>query len=949
MHDADREHLRELDRWLDRLLALPDGARTAALAACADARLREELSALLAHDPKDGPLDRTPSALITELLREQIDTAAPQAEQRIGAYTLRSLIAEGGSAAVWRAERSDGSFSQRVAVKCLKSGLATPASRARFLREQQILASLSHPCIAQLHDAGITPEGVPWIVMELVEGQTITQHCDTHGLDLRARLLLFRNVLDAVTCAQRNLIVHRDLKPANILATAEGVPKLLDFGIAKPLSESEATQTQWRALTPGYAAPEQFHGGAITTATDVYALGVVLHELLAGCKPQRSGETPLPPSQTVLRVEHTSDSQEAAVRRGFASAARLASALRGDLDTIVLTALHDEPVRRYDSASAMDEDIERFLQKRPLRARRDSRGYRARKFVQRNWLTVGALAAIVIALGIGIGVAAWQAHQARLAAARAQAAQDFLLGVFDAAQPDTNGGTSLITTREVADRAARELRERFGAGLDAEPRLLLSLAQVYIKMHVPEQAQPLLERALRLARAQASTNPAQLVDALEATALMQQDEGYYRQARNSFDQALRELAAMPPNPARAADLLINRARAEADGGDSAAADTTIAAARVQLAHLRNGSADLSLQAAMVAASSARAAGRGEDAVREAQMAARIAAGNFGAASPQEANAQGSLAASLRLTGRYAEAAAAQRRLLAIDRDTVHEIKPGHLYQSGLLLLDAGDYAGAEQAFRQALMEERVVAGDDASDLGSYEEGLGRALLLLGRSDEAATIACGAVARFERASEDVGGELAQARLTCAQAMATQDHADAARQRFQQVLTATAHAPNARAQRQRLSAQLEIAALDAAGGKTQSAVAGVQAALAQIGTSIDAPTCIAARIDASRILLSAGDRTGALSQAQSALELSSELPSDHPLRARAQLAQIAALVALGREENFRATLASALQVLAAKLSPTHPDLVQARSLAQRLGTNHRGKRPRAGRTV
>jgi serine/threonine-protein kinase len=945
MHDAEREDFRRIDELLDRAMEASAHERANLLAGCADAALRARVAALLEIEDRPGPLDRAPLELAAEALLDAGSRGAPQAEQRIGAYVLRHPLGEGGMATVWLAERGQPGISQQVAIKCLKAGLATPDLRARFVREQQILARLNHPHIAQLHDAGVSGDGVPYIVMELVDGEPITTYCDARGLGLRARLALFRKALDAVACAQRNLVVHRDLKPANLLVTRDGVPKLLDFGIAKPLDD-DATHTLMRALTPAYAAPEQARGEAVTTATDVYALGVCLHELLAGTKPDRAADgTPLPPSQTLLRWRQReaasagggSAADRAARRRGHADAARLAASLRGEIGTVLLTALQPDPARRYASAAALDEDIDRLLARQPLRARRDRRSYRLRKFVQRNWLASGALAAVVVALAVGGMLALWQAREARIAAGHAQAVQDFLLGVFDAAQPDPRGGGTLVTTREIADRSARRLREQLGSGPQPDARILLALGHIYLKMQLTEQAAPLFEQAVRATREDATRDPAAFAEALEARGLMHQQSGHYREARGDFDEALQWTNAGPADVARRASLLISRARAESGSGDPDAATATLAAARAELARSPRPDPNLRLQAALVASATARRAGHSDAAVREADEAAAIATAAFGDASSQQADAQGARAAGLRLAGRLVEAAEAQRRLLQIDREILREVMPGHLYRSGLLELDAGDYTRAERAFRDALRSEHLIVGDEASDLGSYEEGLARALFELGRYDEAETLARRAVARYERAEEDAAGELAQMRLTLADVLAARGASDDARQRYDAVLAATIAPRTARARRQRLFAELGRAALDARPDSAAATTETLRRALARIDAGLDPLTRLAAQVRAGEILLAAGADGEAIAHARRAARLAIGLPADHPLLAHASLVEAGALFAQGDRKHARVPLAIALRVLEARLPASHPALARARRLAAGLGTS------------
>ncbi len=448
--------------WFEAALEQPAAARTAWLAGhCADAGLAARVLAMLrAHEHGNGILDVPAAHRIGDLE----DGADPPAEgligTRIGGFRLVRLLGQGGMATVFLGEREDGDFRQRVAVKLLRRGLYSDLEQRLFRRERQALASLSHPHIAHLIDGGITDAGIPYLVMEYIDGQPVTRHAVAEQLDLRARLHLFVAICRAVEAAHRNLIVHRDIKPSNILVDAEGRPKLLDFGIAKLLDEDEtATRSGLVPLTPGYAAPEQFAGGAITTATDVYALGVLLHELLLGERPRADPGM----QRASARVsELTTDLWQLPGSR-----ATLRSALRGDLDNVLLTAMAAEPARRYASAGALADDIERHLDARPVMAHPPSHWYRAKKFVQRHRGGVLVTVALVLGVVASLGIAVWQAQVAQAQAQRAERVRDFLLEVFDAAS--SRLPREVRPTPDVLARAAAKRVDADGS-LDAATR-----------------------------------------------------------------------------------------------------------------------------------------------------------------------------------------------------------------------------------------------------------------------------------------------------------------------------------------------------------------------------------------------------------------------------------------------------------------------------------------------
>ncbi|MDZ3824645.1 MAG: serine/threonine-protein kinase [Pseudoxanthomonas sp.] len=377
---------------------------------------------LLAADADGaGPLDRA----LAETMWDPAEAAWETAEgTRVGAYRLIEPIGEGGMGEVWRAERDDGAYRSQVAVKLLKRGMDTRAVLRRFLQERNILARLEHPAIVRLLDGGMTVDGRPWYAMELVDGSPVTVHAARSRLGVRERVALLAGIADAVGHAHRQLVVHRDLKPGNILVDGTGLPRLLDFGIAKLLEdsgESTRTGTGVRVLSPAYAAPEQRRGEPVGTATDVHGLGLVAFELLTGALPPRPDDAAGPP----LRASHSvvrADPDQLARHYGRPTDPRaLARTLAGDLDHVLAMALRPEPARRYASIDALAADLRAWLGGHPVSARGDSPGYRLRRFVRRNRVGVAAAAAAALALVVGLLVALWQAGLAQRHALEAQA------------------------------------------------------------------------------------------------------------------------------------------------------------------------------------------------------------------------------------------------------------------------------------------------------------------------------------------------------------------------------------------------------------------------------------------------------------------------------------------------------------------------------------------------
>ena len=375
-----------------------------------DEELRRELESLLACDAPDERLLAIPEVPDASAAEDR-DSGKDMVGRRIGPYRLIRLVGRGGMGAVYLGVRDDDQYQKQVAIKLLKRGMDTDFMLSRFRQERQILANLEHPFIARLIDGGATEDGLPYFVMEYVEGVPITQYCAEKNLSIPERLRLFRLVCEAVQYAHQNLVVHRDIKPSNILTTKEGIPKLLDFGIAKvldPAGPANATLTQGelRALTPDYASPEQVKGSQISTASDTYSLGAVLYELLTGHGPHRF------PSGSLTDMERTICEVEPQKPSSAAADKQLARRLSGDLDDIILTALRKEPQRRYASTAEFSEDLRRHLEALPVLAQGDRWTYRASKFIRRHRVGVGAALLVAASLVGGIVATTYQARRA---------------------------------------------------------------------------------------------------------------------------------------------------------------------------------------------------------------------------------------------------------------------------------------------------------------------------------------------------------------------------------------------------------------------------------------------------------------------------------------------------------------------------------------------------------
>jgi eukaryotic-like serine/threonine-protein kinase len=496
-------------------------------AAGEDPELRDGVLSLLATAAgPDSPLAagaRLPAGLVAAALETLEADQEPVAGRRLDRYRLVREIGRGGTGTIYLAERDDGEFSQQVAIKLLRRGLDTDDILARFRVERQILASMAHPNIARLLDGGATDDGRPYLVMELVDGRPITEYCDARALSIDERLDLFRKVASAVDYAHRNLIVHRDLKPSNILVSDDGAVKLVDFGIAKVLDESALdgdtprTRTGMRPMTPQYASPEQVRGEPITTASDIYQLGVVLYELCTGRRPYHGpvrtdrfeGPGPPPPSQAVACAadgEASPTPEELAALRS-ADPRRLRARLRGDIDTIVMTALRSEPERRYGTVHQLAADIDRHRTGHPISARPHRRLYRFRRFARRNPGAVAAAAIVVLAAsGYTITLASQterleaERDRARLEAARSQEVERFLLGIFEVADPGATRGET-VTARELLDAASLRARSELRGQPELRAGMLTTIAGVYARLGMDTRVGPLVEEALWIRRA----------------------------------------------------------------------------------------------------------------------------------------------------------------------------------------------------------------------------------------------------------------------------------------------------------------------------------------------------------------------------------------------------------------------------------------------------------------
>jgi tRNA A-37 threonylcarbamoyl transferase component Bud32/F0F1-type ATP synthase membrane subunit c/vacuolar-type H+-ATPase subunit K len=699
-------------RWeelFDELVELPQPERQRRLAElrAGNAELAGRLERLLAADAAaTGFLDQSTLDLLgragAAAAEAEIEPSLP-AGTTVGAWRVVSLLGRGGMGEVYLAERSDPAFAQRVALKVIKRGMDSQAIVRRFVRERQILARLDHPNLAHLLDGGTGPDGRPYFALEWVDGEPITNWCRRRDVDLDGRLRLMQTVCLAVASAHHRLVVHRDLKPANILVTGDGTVKLLDFGIAKLLADDEVegltlTQLGARALTPAYAAPEQILGDPVSTATDVYALGVLLYELITGCLPHRRDQRAL--QALASAVEHETVERPSAVLRRPGDRTRLARRVAGDLDLIVMTAVHRDQARRYPSAQALANDLGHFLAGRPIRARPDEVGYRMRKFVSRHRLPVAAIGAGIAALIAGLALSLWQAHAASRAAQRADAeaqraerVKSFLISIFRQSDPEAGEGAKL-TARELLERGAASVDSGLAGEPQVQAELLDAVSRIENNLGLLDQSLAHAQRALALRRAILPPSDGRIGLSLEALGEALRSRGARDEARKSFE------AAIP--------MLIR-----SYGADS----TEVAVARRELGgSLRH----------------PQESGRAVELLRQA-LATFVH--RLGEAHVESAETLHELGQSLEENQQYGEAEAAYRRSEVLLERSLgpHNLMVAEAQDSRAGLLDRlGRTAEARPLLERAIATQRAVLGPRAERLGETIFSYG---ILLGREEE----------------------------------------------------------------------------------------------------------------------------------------------------------------------------------------------------------------------
>ena len=709
-----RARWQQIQSLFEELIDTGDDERAARLAkACGeDLDLRFSVESLLHSDRRrEDPLMDAIGEAAESLLVDHQDRLIGT---RIGPYRVVSILGHGGMSTVYRGERDDSQYQQTVAIKVLQHATLHPRLRSRLHSERHILATLDHPAIARLIDSGDLEDGTPYLVMEHVDGESVDVYCDSRTLFIRERLELFIQICAAVQYAHRNLVVHRDIKPSNIFVTAEGAPKLLDFGIAKLLAPESLSHTlpvtrlQERMLTPENAAPEQVLGRPITTATDIYGLGVLLYQLVTGRSPYRllsfsqlqleraiCMDDPVRPSQMViskLSGEKDADRSRISDRRGL-SPQRLRARLSGDLDAIIAMAMRKEPDRRYPSVEAFADDLNRHLLGQPVRARHGDWRYGTTKFLRRHILAVTAVAAVFMGLTLFAGVMVWENRRielARNAAAQerdlAQQVSAFLVDVFSQADPFNAQGRD-PTAKDLLDRGAEKISGNLTLQPEVRAQLLESIGLAYRHQALSERAIPLFEQAVAIRRQERPLDNGHVAVALANLASALTDHGDLISAEAYLQQAVAlSESGGEPRAVETADILVQFG-------------------------------NFALQAKSDPARAAELFGKALNIYRSA----------IGEQNLQVAATLNGLATAAVWVSDYPLAEHYQREALGIFQATVSRNHPDNavaLATLGYILTQREKYQEAEQVLNEALQIERNVFGADTPRIAQIDADLG---------------------------------------------------------------------------------------------------------------------------------------------------------------------------------------------------------------------------------
>lgn len=930
--------LQRLQALFHQAAELADAERAAFLdAACAgDPALRAELEALLAVD-QAGDDDVTIAARVLPLARALADAGddpLPRHGQRIGGYRLEREIGSGGMGSVFLARREDREFQHQVAIKLVR-GFPTRQVLEHFRRERELLAALRHPNIARLFDGGTTDDGQPYLVMEYVEGVPLDVWCAREKPGLAARLRLFQSLCSAVQHAHQQLVVHRDLKPANVLVRADGQPVLLDFGIGKLLDQDEdgAAATQMRAMTPAYASPEQLRGDPVTTLSDIFALGLILFELLAGVPLRKqTGDT------TGLVASRIAAGGDAWLRAD-------AGLLRGDLDNIVRKALREEPQRRYQTAAAIAADIQAWFDRRPVSAAPDDWRYRLRKFVARHPVAIGATAATIVVLAVLAARLAQERDralvaqaQARIEAEGANQQAEFLVDVFKLAAPENVRG-SAMSIRDLVDAARADLAGRQFGRDEVKARLEVAVGEIYTSLGVPETSVELLDEAVaRLRQGGAGVDGRVL-----AKALLEAGRAHTLGNRNDTALALLEeslalnRALQPPGHPAVAHSLMSLGVVEVRMGRREQAQARFVEAEAIFAGAGEDYRGNRAAAVHNLGWAMGGAGRPAEALVLLEQALAEKREVYGPLHPSTFNTLQVMANQEGRLGRHAAAVARFEELLAALRTTLGEDSAkvaSTLNEMASTLQDGGELAQAERRYLDAIAHNERYRTAPSLEQAMPINNLGTLYEAQERFAEAEALFRRSLALREALGHDPAA-IARGRHNLARVLLAMARTDAAEALAREALSARMQLHPA-GHPERFDSLVLLARIDVAANRPDAA----RRRLAEVGAEADAqaPTPqLLARWHEARAeqAASIGETDAALDwRARQVEALAAQLADDHPALARARLQQAALLLDLRRAGPARALLAQAAPVLERDLDAGGPTRQQLARLQRQL---------------
>jgi serine/threonine-protein kinase len=755
----DSKRWEKLQRIFEAAIELPPLERESFLKeACqGDRALFDEITAMI-------KADSTHNSLLDHPIQENISSlmSNDQINKRIGPYQIIKEIGSGGMGAVFLANRVDGQFEQQVALKLIKPGMHSGDIISRFEHERQILAQLQHPNIARLLDGGMSDDGLPYFSMEYVSGMPIDRYCDHHQLSIEDRIELFITICHTVQFAHNNLIIHRDLKPGNIFVTNDGSVKLLDFGIAKVFDEDKdlpgLTRTGNYAMTPEYSAPEQIQRKMITTASDVYTLGLILYELLTGLRPFKFNSSslldieriitstePERPSSVIKKLQSQTSEENNNLLKTIGeyrqvSSDRLRRKLGGDLDNICMLALNKEPARRYGSADQLGRDLQRYLKGLPVRARKESLSYRTQKFIRRHRWSVLSSTFVIFTL---ISIVTYytillsnERDKAIAEAEKAKAVSTFLEDLFKSSDPSESKGAT-ITAREILERGSDRIESELSEQPEIQARMFDVIGTVYYTLGLFEEALPLFYKSLKLRNSMYNKNHPDIALSLNNIGYLYCEMGEYLLADSLLNKALainkRHLSHYDPEFAKVYGGLAWNWNLR---GDYKKADSLYRKA-IEIQHINNDpnvGVNYNNLALLM-----HEMNRYEEADEYFKKSLDILQDAYGEVHPEVATTYYNYGQLQRDVDNIDEAIEIHKKVLSLDRQLYGDEHPNIAYSlNGLasMMDKTGNTAEAEKLYRQALLLRRKLLGKEHPDVGYSLNNLGRALVKRGAFDEA---------------------------------------------------------------------------------------------------------------------------------------------------------------------------------------------------------------------